>query len=162
MTERYFSQTFGVIAALIERNDKFLLVRENRTEHQIYDHGKWNHPAGWIEVGESPIEGIKREVLEETGFEFTPTGVLGIYSMARDLRSIDGNIHHPIKLAFLGEISIDPIGEIHDDVSEIRWFSSEEIMAMDEHTLRDKDIKIMVKDYLLGKRLPLDSITHTS
>jgi hypothetical protein len=32
---------------------------------------------------------------------------------------------------------------------------------MDNATLRDLDIKQMVKDYFAGKKFSLDSITHT-
>ena len=161
MGSHVLTQTFGVVAALIEHDGKFLFVRENRTKHQTHDHGKWNHPAGWIEVGENPIDGVKREVLEETGFDFTPTGVLGVYSLARDLRAVDGSIHHHIKLVFLGKTSAEPVSAIHDDVSEIRWFSPEKIYAMDGNTLRDADIKTMIKNFLADKRFDLNTITHT-
>jgi 8-oxo-dGTP pyrophosphatase MutT (NUDIX family) len=63
------------------RDGKILLVRE--AQRKGPDNGKWNHPAGWIDVGENPIEAVKREVLEESGFTFTPKYLLGIYSLVR-------------------------------------------------------------------------------
>jgi ADP-ribose pyrophosphatase YjhB (NUDIX family) len=153
--KRVFTQTFGVVGAIIERNGKILLVKEAKKEADI---GKWNHPAGWIEVGEDPIEAVKREVKEETGLEFTPTHILGIYSLARkNLKPI----HHPIKIIFIGNISDKETKELSEDVSENKWFTPVEIEKMDSNTLRDLDIKKMVKDYFSGKKYPLDIITHT-
>ena len=76
---RVFTQTFGVVGGLLERDGKILLVRE--AQRKGPDSGKWNHPAGWIDVGENPVEAVKREVLEESGFSFTPKHLLGIYSL---------------------------------------------------------------------------------
>ena len=78
---RVYTQTFGVAAGLLERDGKFLLVQENNQAHP--DHGKWNQPAGWIDVGENPITAAAREVKEETGYDFTPTHLLGIYALVR-------------------------------------------------------------------------------
>lgn len=153
--KRVFTQTFGVVGAIIERNGKILLVKEAKNDADI---GKWNQPAGCIEMGEDPIEGVKREVKEEAGLEFTPTHILGIYSLAR--RNFKP-IHHPIKIIFIGDISGKETKELSDDVSEKRWFTPEEIEKMDLNTLRDLDIKIMVKDYFSGKRFPLGLLTHT-
>lgn len=159
MAKRVFSQTFGVVGAIIERDGKFLLVKETR-KSKMMDKGKWNQPAGWIEVGESHIETIRHEVKDETGFEFTPTHVLGIYSLLRkDIVSARG-IPHAIKIIFLGKIKASGQHQT-DEIDEIRWFSPGEINKMDLSTLRDIDIKKEVRDYLAGKKYPLDLITHT-
>ena len=70
MSNRVFTQTFGVVGGLLERDGKIFLVRE--AQRKGPDNGKWNHPAGWIDVGENPVEAVKREVLEESGFSFSP------------------------------------------------------------------------------------------
>lgn len=160
---RSFNQTFGVAGALIERDGKFLLVREafpNKPDHP--DKGKWNHPAGKIDVGEDPVEAVKREVREETWYDFTPTHLLGVYSQVRnDLTEKLGATPHALKFIFIGTISDGQTGELHEDVAEVKWFTPEEIEAIDVSTLRDRDIKLTVKQYLSGRRLPLDVIRHS-
>lgn len=97
--KRVFTQTFGTVGALIEKDGKILLVREAEGN----DAGKWNVPEGWIDVGENPIDAAAREAKEETGFSFTPTHLLGIYSMVRnDMHGIVKGKPHAIKLIFLG------------------------------------------------------------
>jgi len=159
MIKRVFTQTFTVVGAIIERGGKILLVKEAKA---TADNGKWNHPAGWLDVGENPVDGAKREVEEETGFSFTPTGILGIYSLLRnDLLKAGEKIRHPVKIIFLGNISDEKIRELEEDISETKWFTKEEIENMDSATLRDADIKKMVKDYFSGKKYPLDVISHS-
>lgn len=156
--QRVFSQTFGVVGAFLVKDRKILLVKEAGTS----DKGKWNQPAGWPEVGEDLVLAAKRETEEETGYTFTPTHLLGIYSLVRkDSAKKLGGTPHAIKLIFVGEISgqrqeVDP-GEI----AEIKWFTPEEIEQMDATQLRDLDIKQMTKDYFSGQRYDLGALTHT-
>ncbi len=160
MTQRVFTQTFGVAGAIIEKEGKILLVKES--QQKGIDAGKWNHPGGWIEVGENPIDAVKKEVEEESGYKFTPTYLIGIYSLDReDFLKHGQEIHHPIKLIFTGTISKERNENLADDVSEAKWFTPDEIENMDLNTLRDLDIKQMVKDYFSGIKYPLNLITHT-
>jgi ADP-ribose pyrophosphatase YjhB (NUDIX family) len=155
MKKRAYSQTFCVVAAIIERSNKFLLVKEAKTE--TGEDGQWNHPAGWIEVGEDPIDAIRREVKEEIGYDFEPTHVLGVYSLVK--KDVIPTMH-PIKIIFTGEITGEQ-DALADDVSEMKWFTPEEIEAMDNATLRDMDIKSMIDDYLEIERYPLGILEHT-
>lgn len=156
--ERIISQTFGVAGAIVEKEGKILLVREKKETEK----GQWSHPAGWVELGEDPIEAVKKEVKEETGFQFTPTHILGVYSLFKaELKERFNVTPHPIKIIFIGSISKEKVGELQDDVSATKWFSPEEIDRMDKDTLRDLDIKKMVKDYFEGKRYSLELLTHT-
>lgn len=155
---RVFTQVFGVAGAMPVRDGKILLVREAGG----VDAGKWNHPAGWIEVGEDPLEAAQREVLEETGYTFTPEKLLGIYSLVRkDLSNRMPAVPHCIKLIFTGSLSESATGELHQDIREARWFFPEEILAMAPDTLRDRDIKQMVSDLAAGKNYPVSLLKHT-
>src|SRR4030042_6816040 len=115
---RVYTQTFGVVGAILERNGKILLVKEAQGRGK----GKWSQPAGWIDVGENPIDAVKREVEEESGFGFIPKYVLGIYSLVRKDIERDGSNPHPIKIIFIGNIIETKNRNLHDDVSETRWF----------------------------------------
>lgn len=158
MAKRVLTQTFGVVGAILEKDGKILLVKEAKEIAK----GMWSHPAGWIDVGENPIKAVKREVKEETCFDFEPTHILGIYSLFKEnLKQKFGVTPHGIKIIFIGKISNDGTVNLHDDVSETKWFTSEEIYQMDMDTLRDIDIKKMVKDYFAGKSYSLNLLTHT-
>ena len=155
--QRVFSQTFGVVGAILEKDGKILLMKEANLKHP--DYGKWSHPAGWIDVGENPIEAVKREVKEESGYDFEPTGLLGVYTLVRKDIQDERGTPHAIKLLFVGNI-LDTQSELAPDSGGTKWFTPEEIYVMDGKTLRDLDIKQAVKDYFAGKRYPLDILRH--
>ena len=56
------------VAAIIKRNDQYLLVKEKASSGEIV----FNQPAGHVELEESLHNAVIRETLEETGLDFTP------------------------------------------------------------------------------------------
>lgn len=167
--KRVITQPHVAVGALIERGGKILLVHEYAPDHP--DHEKWHIPAGWVELGEDPLESVIREVQEETGYAFIPTNILGVYSMVR--KELEGAFEdvggyrtregypHGFRFIYCGDIQGEQGKFMEDEISETRWFSPEEIEAMDDATLRDRDVKIMVRDYFAGKRFRLSVVTHT-
>ena len=62
------------VAAVIERDGKFLLIEEETS-----DGIRLNQPAGHLDPLESLEQAVVRETLEETGHDFTPTALVGMY-----------------------------------------------------------------------------------
>ncbi|PSN38062.1 hypothetical protein C0J52_16683 [Blattella germanica] len=65
-------QNEATVGALVNENDEILMMQEAKSSCA----GKWYLPAGRIEPGEDIVDGVKREVLEETGLEMEPTTLL--------------------------------------------------------------------------------------
>jgi 8-oxo-dGTP diphosphatase len=63
------------VGAIILRRDRVLLVERAKPPLEGY----WSLPGGVLEVGETLEEGVCREVLEETGLEVRPLGVVEIF-----------------------------------------------------------------------------------
>jgi 8-oxo-dGTP pyrophosphatase MutT (NUDIX family) len=62
------------VAAIIERNKRFLMVEEETNEGI-----RINQPAGHLDPNESLEQAVIRETLEETAHDFTPTALIGTY-----------------------------------------------------------------------------------
>ena len=67
-------QVTAVVAAVIWRLDGALIVKRSDATDPDCDcpdhdevHGKWMFPGGKIEPDETPVEAVKREMLEELG-----------------------------------------------------------------------------------------------
>lgn len=135
----------ATVAALIERDDRYLMVREH-TRHGI----RLNQPAGHWEAGETLLDAVKREVLEESGFEFTPTALLGIYISDKDDKSVTY-----LRLTFVGNVGDAPIhNELDEGIIEAVWLTFDDIMAQqDIH--RNPIVAQCLSDYVAGQRLDL-------
>ncbi len=137
------------VAAVIERNQQFLCVKETILDQQVI-----NQPAGHLEQGETLIEAVKRETLEETGWEVDPKSVIGIYlwdhpredlTFLRVTFSCQCNTYHSS-------------AEIDSDIDEIVWLTAEQLREK-QGILRSPLVLTCIDDYLQGNRFSLDILS---
>jgi phosphatase NudJ len=142
------------VAAIIEREGRFLLVQEHTPEGL-----KLNNPAGHLEPGESLVEACAREALEETAHPFRPTALLGVY-MSRFQRPSTGQDITYLRFAFCGELGAIQEGRRLDDgIVQTLWLTPEEIRNRSaEH--RSPLVMRCIEDHLRGQRLALEAL-HT-
>lgn len=140
------------VAAIIEREGRFLLVEEHTPEGL-----KLNNPAGHLEPGESPAQACAREALEETAWAFTPTALLGVY-LSRFQRAATGEDITYLRFAFCGTLGEHQPGQALDDgIVRTLWLTPDEIRAS-AHRHRSPLLLRCMDDYLAGKRAPLDTV----
>ncbi|MBA2287280.1 MAG: NUDIX hydrolase N-terminal domain-containing protein [Ktedonobacteraceae bacterium] len=109
--------------AVIDEHSRILLIRRA-------DNGLWAMPGGALDVGETPAEGVVREVLEETGFACEPVALVGTFDSR--LWQI-GERHHLYNFLFLCRPllhieRIDPPSHVNE-VQEIGWFAEDALPA---------------------------------
>ncbi|WP_457420217.1 NUDIX hydrolase [Roseateles sp. P5_E7] len=140
------------VAAVIEREGRYLLVEEETPEGLML-----NNPAGHLELGESPMEAVVREVLEETARAFQPEAFLGVY-LARFLRPARLEDVTYVRLAFSGTVGEEIAGRALDEgIKRTLWLSEAELAACtDRH--RSPLVLQCVRDHAAGRRLPLDAV----
>jgi 8-oxo-dGTP pyrophosphatase MutT (NUDIX family) len=141
------------VAAIIERNGKFLLVEEETSEGV-----RFNQPAGHLDPGESLIAAVCRETLEETAFDFSPDCLIGVY-MSRYLSARMNEDVTYLRFAFSGALGAEHDQPLDHGILRTVWMSLEEIVACKD-THRSPLVLQCVEDYLAGKRSPL-SLLHT-
>ncbi|MEK6750126.1 MAG: NUDIX hydrolase [Pseudomonadota bacterium] len=139
------------VAAVIERDGKFLCVEERRSQD---DGLLLNQPAGHWENHETLIAAAQRETLEETAWEFTPTALLGIYHWQP---SPDATF---LRFAFAGHLGAHhPTRRLDEGIVRAVWLTRAALAAQaDRH--RSPLVMQCVLDYCAGIRIPLDHLRH--
>jgi phosphatase NudJ len=157
MSESHIWKPNVTVAAIIERDGRYLLVEEH-----TQDGLRLNQPAGHLECGESPISGVIREALEETTHHFEPCAFQGVY-MAQSRSSRSGEIVTYLRLAFSGKLGEQVPGCCLDEgIVRTVWMTPEDIQVSQARH-RSPLVWQCVADHLAGKAFPLDAIfTHNS
>lgn len=73
----YATPRLEVRGAVFDCEDRLLLVRE------VADGHRWTLPGGWVDVGHSPAEAIRREILEESGYDTRITKLAAVWDRSR-------------------------------------------------------------------------------
>lgn len=144
------------VAAVIEHQGRYLLVEEHTPEGL-----RLNNPAGHLEPGEGPVQGVVREALEETARHFTPEALLGVY-LSRFQRPAMGD-HEAQDITYLRFAYCGSVGEelpgrrLDDGIVRTLWMTPDEIRAS---TARHRSPLVLrcMEDHLLGQRHPLDLV----
>jgi len=138
------------VAAVVEHDGAFLLVEE-----QTADGVRYNQPAGHLEAGESLVDAVIRETLEESAWRFTPAALVGIYQY----HQANSGITY-LRFAFTGELADhDASRKLDTGILRTLWMPAAEIRA-NRANHRSPLLMQCVDDYLAGRRYPLDLLHH--
>jgi 8-oxo-dGTP pyrophosphatase MutT (NUDIX family) len=138
----------------MERDGRFLLVEEQTATGLML-----NQPAGHLEAGETLVEAVVREALEETAHGFVPEALVGIYKW----HSAASEVTY-LRFAFAGTmLKHDAARKLDEGIVRAVWMTADEIAASRARH-RSPYVLTCVQDWLAGQRYPLallhESVTH--
>jgi 8-oxo-dGTP pyrophosphatase MutT (NUDIX family) len=140
------------VATIIENQGKFLMVKEISNGEIVF-----NQPAGHVEKNENLMAAAIRETLEETGWHVTIKELVGFYLYT----SPQSQTTYFRALFTASPDQHDPQRTLDEGILDAPWLSLEQIKEKTS-TLRSPMVLQCIEDYLSGKRLPLNSISHVA
>lgn len=105
-----------VTGALIEKNHKLLLVKRAA---DTVEGGKYAHPGGYLEHGETIEQGLLREVKEETGWTGT---ILKLFRINDNPQRDRGNVDFIYLVKPLKQI-----GQPDEEIEKVEWFDLDKL-----------------------------------
>lgn len=140
------------VTAAIEKAGKFLIVKRSEKEDNLP--GKWLFPGGKVEKGEDALQGLLREIKEETGLEVQDKAAfMRTYSFTRS----DGS--NAVGFNFVlqwraGEVSLA------DGLVDYAWVSPKDIGKYD--TIKGFNMQIeLAKEFIeKGLLFPISRMSY--
>ncbi len=130
------------VAAIIERDGHFLVVEEIVGGKRVI-----NQPAGHVDDRESLIDAVRREALEETGWEFEPDALVGLYRWRHP-----ANGETFIRASFSGTLGVQRNPTPPDSaILGTHWLTPGQL-ANGDWSLRSPLVTRCFDDFLAGKR----------
>jgi len=122
-----------VAGVIIKQDSKFLLVQEKK--EKVY--GKWNLPAGKVDLGDTIEQTAIKEAKEESGYDVELVNMVGICQE----KATDA-VKHVYEAKIIGGDLAFP----EDEILDAKWFSFDEISEMEEKSkLRDPYVLESIK-----------------
>jgi 8-oxo-dGTP pyrophosphatase MutT (NUDIX family) len=115
----FVASAVGVV--VLDDDDRVLLVGQHRYTLDAYS---WEIPEGGVPAGESPLDGARRELREETGVEANDWRELLRFHLSNSITDETGVLFAARALRH-GQPDPDPTEEL-----TIRWMPFDEAMAM--------------------------------
>lgn len=153
--EGRFWQPDVTVATIVERDGRLLMVEETSKGRLVL-----NQPAGHLEPDESLQDAAVREAREETRWDIRLTAFIGAYQWSAPPVEAGGNGRHYLRFAFGGEaLGEDPTRALDDGIVQALWMTPAEIQqSAPRH--RSPLVWHTIRDYLAGRRYPLDLLQH--
>ena len=108
-----------------------------------------------LEEGESLLDAVVRETLEETAYHFKPTHLVGIYTWQHPTKKLTY-----LRFAFGGELrGYEADRPLDEGIIAARWLTLDEVKAPQARH-RSPLILRGIEDMLAGQTCPLDLLVH--
>ena len=125
MSREYPSQPVVGVGAVILQGDAVLLIQRGNEPLK----GIWSIPGGALEVGESLIDGVRREVREEVGLEIEVGEIVEVFE--RVTRDEQGVVrYHYVLIDFVCRPTGGALAA-GDDADDAKWVTASDLTAIE-------------------------------
>jgi 8-oxo-dGTP diphosphatase len=131
------------VGGVVIASGRTLLVRRGGPPLE----GQWSIPGGMLEVGETLLEGVRRELLEETGIEVRVGALIEVFERI----NVDGDgktQYHFVVLDYLCE-AVRGQARAGSDVSDVAWASPSELSG---YSVSETATRVILKAFQMAEQ----------
>ncbi len=110
-----------VSEVVLSKGNRVLMVKAVRG----FSKGHWNLPGGFMDYGEGPEEGVRREAEEETGVPIVLDGPLNVY-----LSGFPGKPAYTLGFLFRGHVTSEAFHVKADEIERADWFTVDKALTL--------------------------------
>ncbi len=138
----------ATVAVIVEDEaGRYLMVEEISGGKVVF-----NQPAGHVEEDEAILDAVRRETLEETGWNIEPIHFLGIYTYKAPANGVTY-----YRFCYAARAGDRVTEQLDDGIIAAHWLTLDEIRALGDK-LRSPLVIQCIEDYRNGRRYPLDVV----
>ena len=132
------------VGGVVIANDRALLIRRGSAPLK----GEWSIPGGMLEIGETLVQGVQRELLEETAIEVKVLDLIEVFE--RISPDKDGRPqYHFVILDYLCEV-IRGEARAGSDVTDVAWAEESDLT---KYSLTPIATRVIQKAFKLSRDL---------
>ena len=140
-----YASSKATAGALVEDGEGRVLLARRAVEPSK---GSWDIPGGFLEEHEHPLDGLRRELREETGLEVEPRDFLGVWM---DRYGGDSSAEATLNLYWTAR-AVGGEAKPADDVDDLRWFAADELPA--PHELAFENVPLVLSAWRARQQHP--------
>jgi len=126
----------GVKAILIDSKNNVLLIKRSKKYVNMVDF--WDIPGGRINFGEEPVDGLSREIKEETGLELDEVkDIVDASTIFKDEEK------HIVRITYLATVK-ETATSISHEHTDFQWININEIKDLKDTLLQKCIDKIKI------------------
>jgi len=150
MTARreYPSQPIVGVGGVIIANGRALLIKRGRPPLE----GQWSIPGGLLEIGETLMEGVRRELREETGMEVHPLELIEVFERIELDGSGKARYHYVVLDYLCRATGGEPVAG--SDVTHVAWARPEEL---GQYSLSSTATRVIMKAFDMARASRADA-----
>jgi len=131
------------VGGVVVRDERALLIRRGSAPLK----GEWSIPGGMLELGETILEGVQRELLEETAIEVRLLDLIEVFE--RVTRDEAGKLkYHFVILDYLCE-AVRGQAQARSDVTDVAWVRQSEL---NDYSLTPTATRVVQKAFEIARR----------
>jgi 8-oxo-dGTP diphosphatase len=142
MSREYPSRPIVGVGGVVISNGRALLVKRGSPPLE----GQWSIPGGLLEIGETLLEGVRRELREETGIEVRPLNLIEVFERIELDRNGKARYHYVVLDYFCEAAG----GEARagSDVTEVAWAKPDELAG---YSISSTATRVILKAFEMAR-----------